>query len=102
MDEKGWGRVQGPMSRPNPISSKTSHLILNPYLIARDQVTSGSLLYRKKLSSMSGLLSHSPCSSHVVSSNWFLNFGLVFETALAAFLSYTPGMSNGLRMYPLA
>lgn len=35
-------------------------------------------------------------------SNWFLNFGLVFETCLAAFLSYTPGMSNGLRMYPLA
>jgi len=33
--------------------------------------------------------------------NWFLNFGLVFETCLAAFLSYTPGMSNGLRMYPL-
>lgn len=33
--------------------------------------------------------------------NWFLNFGLVFETALAAFLSYTPGMSNGLNMYPL-
>lgn len=34
--------------------------------------------------------------------NWFLNFGLVFETCLAALLSYTPGMSNGLRMYPLA
>ncbi|XP_038065477.1 sodium/potassium-transporting ATPase subunit alpha-3-like [Patiria miniata] len=34
-------------------------------------------------------------------SNWVLNFGLVFETALAAFLSYTPGLENGLRMYPL-
>ena len=34
-------------------------------------------------------------------SNWFLNFGLCFETALAAFLSYTPGMDKGLRMYPL-
>jgi sodium/potassium-transporting ATPase subunit alpha len=34
-------------------------------------------------------------------SNWFLNFGLVFETCLAAFLSYTPGMDKGLRMYPL-
>merc|ERR1712156_756326 len=33
--------------------------------------------------------------------NHFLNFGLVFETALAAFLSYTPGMDKGLRMYPL-
>ncbi|EDO40680.1 predicted protein [Nematostella vectensis] len=33
--------------------------------------------------------------------NKFLNFGLFFETALAAFFSYTPGMSNGLRMYPL-
>jgi len=33
--------------------------------------------------------------------NWVLNFGLVFETALAAFLSYTPGMDKGLRMYPL-
>jgi sodium/potassium-transporting ATPase subunit alpha len=33
--------------------------------------------------------------------NWVLNFGLVFETALAAFLSYTPGLENGLRMFPL-
>jgi len=33
--------------------------------------------------------------------NMFMNFGLVFETALAAFLSYTPGMDKGLRMYPL-
>jgi sodium/potassium-transporting ATPase subunit alpha len=33
--------------------------------------------------------------------NWFLNFGLVFETCLAAMLSYTPGMDKGLRMYPL-
>merc|ERR1712066_1037509 len=34
-------------------------------------------------------------------SNWILNFGIVFETALAAFLSYTPGMDKGLKMYPL-
>jgi sodium/potassium-transporting ATPase subunit alpha len=33
--------------------------------------------------------------------NWFLNFGLIFETCLAAFLSYCPGMDAGLRMYPL-
>lgn len=33
--------------------------------------------------------------------NHMLNFGLFFETALAAFLSYTPGMDKGLRMYPL-
>lgn len=33
--------------------------------------------------------------------NWALNFGLVFETILAAVLSYTPGMDKGLRMYPL-
>merc|ERR1719419_1849313 len=33
--------------------------------------------------------------------NWIMNFGLVFETVLAAFLSYTPGMDKGLRMYPL-
>ena len=33
--------------------------------------------------------------------NWMMNFGLVFETALAAFLSYTPGMDKGLKMYPL-
>merc|ERR1711936_989630 len=33
--------------------------------------------------------------------NWFMNFGLVFETVLAAFLSYSPGMEKGLRMYPL-
>ncbi|XP_042227092.1 sodium/potassium-transporting ATPase subunit alpha-like isoform X1 [Homarus americanus] len=33
--------------------------------------------------------------------NMVLNFGLCFETTLAAFLSYTPGMDKGLRMYPL-
>merc|ERR1712242_174686 len=33
--------------------------------------------------------------------NGMLNFGIFFETALAAFLSYTPGMDKGLRMYPL-
>ncbi|XP_072049011.1 sodium/potassium-transporting ATPase subunit alpha-2-like [Amphiura filiformis] len=33
--------------------------------------------------------------------NWVLNTGLIFETCLAAFLSYTPGLENGLRMYPL-
>ena len=33
--------------------------------------------------------------------NWIMNFGLVFETLLAAFLSYTPGMDKGLKMYPL-
>ncbi len=33
--------------------------------------------------------------------NWVMNFGLCFETALACFLSYTPGMDKGLRMYPL-
>lgn len=34
-------------------------------------------------------------------SNWTLNFGLVFETALAYFLCYCPGLDNGLRMYGL-
>merc|ERR1711884_495940 len=34
-------------------------------------------------------------------SNWVMNFGLVFETLLACFLSYTPGMDKGLKMYPL-
>jgi len=33
--------------------------------------------------------------------NWYINFALVFETALAAFLSYTPGMEGGLRFFPL-
>uniref|UniRef100_A0AC35U2K9 Sodium/potassium-transporting ATPase subunit alpha n=1 Tax=Rhabditophanes sp. KR3021 TaxID=114890 RepID=A0AC35U2K9_9BILA len=33
--------------------------------------------------------------------NWALNFGLFFETALAAFLCYCPGMDKGLRMYGL-
>merc|ERR1711971_358409 len=33
--------------------------------------------------------------------NHFMNFGLVFETVLAAILSYTPGMDKGLRIYPL-
>merc|ERR1719422_147406 len=38
---------------------------------------------------------------HQGMSNWVMNFGLFFETALAAILSYTPGMDKGLRMYPL-
>lgn len=38
---------------------------------------------------------------HQGMNNWVLNFGIVFETVLAAFLSYTPGMDKGLRMYPL-
>ncbi|GAU93801.1 hypothetical protein RvY_05685 [Ramazzottius varieornatus] len=33
--------------------------------------------------------------------NWVLNFALVFETALACFLSYTPGMSIALKTFPL-
>merc|ERR1711910_41033 len=33
--------------------------------------------------------------------NHFMNFGLCFETLLAAILSYSPGMDKGLRMYPL-
>ncbi|XP_014681144.1 PREDICTED: sodium/potassium-transporting ATPase subunit alpha-B-like [Priapulus caudatus] len=33
--------------------------------------------------------------------NWTLNFGLFFETCLAAFLCYCPGLDKGLRMYPL-
>ncbi|CAK5072666.1 unnamed protein product [Meloidogyne enterolobii] len=34
-------------------------------------------------------------------SNWILNFGLVFETVLAALLCYLPGTDQGLRMYGL-
>lgn len=33
--------------------------------------------------------------------NWILNTGLIFETCLAAALSYIPIFKNGLRMYPL-
>jgi len=33
--------------------------------------------------------------------NWILNFGLVFETALAAFLCYCPGMDVALKTYPI-
>uniref|UniRef100_A0A915JWC8 Cation-transporting P-type ATPase C-terminal domain-containing protein n=1 Tax=Romanomermis culicivorax TaxID=13658 RepID=A0A915JWC8_ROMCU len=33
--------------------------------------------------------------------NWTLNFGVVFETVLAAFLCYCPGLEEGLRMFPL-
>jgi sodium/potassium-transporting ATPase subunit alpha len=33
--------------------------------------------------------------------NHHLTFGLFFETALAAFLAYCPGLDKGLRMYPL-
>lgn len=38
---------------------------------------------------------------HQGMNNWILNFGLLFETALACALSYTPGMDKGLRMFPL-
>jgi sodium/potassium-transporting ATPase subunit alpha len=38
---------------------------------------------------------------HQGMTNWVMNFGLLFETVLAAFLSYTPGMDKGLKMYPL-
>jgi sodium/potassium-transporting ATPase subunit alpha len=40
-------------------------------------------------------------NSFIFSSNWMLNFGLVFETALAALLCYTPYLDKGLNMYPL-
>jgi len=33
--------------------------------------------------------------------NHHLTFGLFFETSLAAFLAYCPGLDKGLRMYPL-
>ncbi|XP_066920837.1 sodium/potassium-transporting ATPase subunit alpha-like [Clytia hemisphaerica] len=33
--------------------------------------------------------------------NWMLNFGLIFETVLAAFLQYTPGLNEGLKLRPL-
>lgn len=36
-----------------------------------------------------------------LSRNKILIFGLLEETALAAFLSYCPGMGVALRMYPL-
>jgi len=33
--------------------------------------------------------------------NHQMTFGLFFETSLAAFLTYCPGLDHGLRMYPL-
>ncbi|CAF3362233.1 unnamed protein product [Rotaria socialis] len=33
--------------------------------------------------------------------NWMLNFGLVFETVLAAIISYTPYLDTALNTYPL-
>jgi len=38
---------------------------------------------------------------HQGMNNHVLNFGLLFETVLAAFLSYCPGMPVLLRLYPL-
>jgi len=38
---------------------------------------------------------------HQGMSNWTMNFGLVFETCLAVFLCYCPGLDKGLRMYGL-
>ena len=34
-------------------------------------------------------------------SNWMLNFGLVFETVLAAMISYTPYLDTALNTFPL-
>lgn len=39
--------------------------------------------------------------SLLLNRNRVLIFGLLVETALAAFLSYCPGMDVALRMYPL-
>ncbi|OQV18895.1 Sodium/potassium-transporting ATPase subunit alpha [Hypsibius exemplaris] len=39
---------------------------------------------------------------HQGMNNWVLNFALVFETALAAFISYCPGMDVALKTYPLS
>jgi len=33
--------------------------------------------------------------------NWVLNTGIIFETLLAAFMCYTPGLDKALRVYPL-
>ncbi|XP_054160551.1 sodium/potassium-transporting ATPase subunit alpha-like isoform X2 [Oppia nitens] len=38
---------------------------------------------------------------HQGMTNHILNFGLCFETAMAAFMCYCPGLDKGLRMYPL-
>jgi len=38
---------------------------------------------------------------HQGMTNHVLNFALVFETVLAAFMCYCPGLDKGLRMYPL-
>jgi len=34
-------------------------------------------------------------------SNWYMNFALIFETLLACFFCYTPGMTYILRLYPV-
>jgi len=41
------------------------------------------------------------CMCVCVHSNYQMIFGLFFETSLAAFLAYCPGLDKGLRMYPL-
>lgn len=38
---------------------------------------------------------------HQGMNNWVLNFGMVFETLAACFVSYCPGMSEVLRTYPV-
>ena len=61
------------------------------------------LLYKKtwKPDLYFSLCKYAAAGGHHFSLSFDLNFGLFFETALAAFLSYTPGMDKGLRMYPL-
>ncbi|XP_054270114.1 sodium/potassium-transporting ATPase subunit alpha-like [Macrosteles quadrilineatus] len=39
--------------------------------------------------------------THQGMGNWVLNFGMVFETLCACFVSYCPGMSEVLRTYPV-
>jgi len=43
----------------------------------------------------------SDCVDVCVCSNYQMIFGMFFETSLAAFLAYCPGLDKGLRMYPL-
>lgn len=51
--------------------------------------------------SLQGMLDLLFILAFLSNSNKILIFGLFEETALAAFLSYCPGMDVALRMYPL-
>lgn len=56
---------------------------------------------RKKLNDILKSSKYLEKTTIFVFRNYMLDFGLLFETCLAVFLSYTPGVNIALRLRPL-